>query len=168
MTVITISAKSYNGFYIIEKQKDTIVLGDNFYLDLRFTQTGYFPNLLPNNQITIGFNNAPEYLVFMNDVISCSFGDIGTGGANGISINDSTYRFVFTSPPLTGWIYFINGVTPQDSVFVLSSSPVMGILHSFNPSKEKEGVIYYDMLGRLATPKEGDFIRYTPFAAIVY
>lgn len=42
------------------------------------------------------------------------------------------------------------------------------IIEPFNPSEPTQAINYFDILGRLVAPKDGDMIRYTSFGAIVY
>lgn len=81
--------------------------------------------------------------------------------------NDSTINFPITGTPNTYLLTCNYGIPDFGYYITINQTPVTNIVSAF-VSTEKKDIIYYDILGRIVAPKEGDLIRYTPYGAIIY
>ena len=80
-------------------------------------------------------------------------------------IINNTIGIKVNAPAGMSQLYF-SGVYGYSCAISINS--VTSIIEPFDSAKPRTNINYYDLLGRLTTPKDGDLIRYTDFGAIVY
>lgn len=94
---------------------------------------------------------------------------IGTKVQETIAVNDIKGGIVGIKVNSNYGVYpmSFSGATNYSYSFTVYNS-ITSIVEPFDSSKQSKTINYYDILGRPATPKDGDMIRYTSIGAVVY
>ena len=137
--------------YVTSPTPDMLILNqplsaspsDSIHFNLSWT---YKYSNTDSLKITIG--TKVQETIAVNDI---------KGGIVGIKVNSNYGVYPMSFSGATNYSY---------SFTVLNS--ITSIVEPFDSSKQSKTINYYDILGRPATPKDGDMIRYTSIGAVVY